>query len=180
VAVALVVAVTSGCAAEPMPRTAEPMPGSGAGLVPKGDTVRGARVDRVVDGDTVHVLVAGDDVTIRLIGIDTPETVKPGSPVECYGPEASDFAKDSLDGRSVTLEFDASQGLTDRYGRTLAYVWIEEPDGGLTLFNLESVSGGYADARQYGSTPYAWKSEFERAERAARSSGAGLWGSCQQ
>jgi micrococcal nuclease len=148
------------------------------GLAPRGDTVSGARVDRVVDGDTVHVLVDGDDVTVRLIGINTPETVKPDSPVECFGPESSEFAKQALSGRTVTLEFDDSQGLTDQFDRTLAYVWVEEENGGLTLFNLEAVAGGYAYERQYGSTPYAWRDEFSAAQRSARSSESGLWGAC--
>ena len=107
----------------------------------------------------------GDDVSVRLIGMNTPETVKPDSPVECFGPESSDFAKETLTGARVTLEFDASQGRTDQYDRVLAYVWRELPDGSLSLFNLESIAGGYAFERQYGSTPYAWKDEFVTAQR---------------
>ncbi len=145
---------------------------------PKGATVTGAKVIRVVDGDTLHVLVAGQDVDVRMIGINTPETVKPDSPIECFGPQSSDFAKRSLEGQTVTLEFDATQGRTDQYGRTLAYVWIERPAGARTLFNLRAVAGGYAYERQYGPTPYAWKSEFRAAQRAAQRAGAGLWGAC--
>ena len=148
-------------------------------LVPRGAVVAGAIVERVVDGDTIHVRINGDDVTVRLIGIDTPETVKPDSPVECFGPESSDFAKEALTGQSVTLELDASQGNEDRYGRLLAYVWRETPDGSLALFNLDAVAGGYARERQYGSTPYEWKSELARAGQAARAAGAGLWGACE-
>lgn len=147
-------------------------------LTPKGPTQRGGVVDRVVDGDTVHVLVDGQDVTVRLIGINTPETVKPGSPVECFGPESSAFAKATLTGARVTLEYDATQGRTDQYGRTLAYVWVERPGGGLRLFNLASVAGGYAFERQYGPTPYAWKTQFTAAQRAARDASRGLWGAC--
>ncbi len=139
----------------------------------------GGIVERVVDGDTIHVRVSGDDVTVRLIGIDTPETVKPDFPVECFGPEASDFAKEALTGQSVTLELDASQGDEDRYGRLLAYVWREAPDGSLSLFNLDSVAAGYARERQYGSTPYAWKAELDQAGRAAQAAGAGLLGACE-
>ena len=115
-----------------------------SGLAPKGETVGGLVVDRVVDGDTVKVELDGDDVSVRLIGMNTPETVKPDSPVECFGPESSDFAKETLTGARVTLEFDASQGRTDQYDRVLAYVWRELPDGSLSLFNLESIAGGYA------------------------------------
>ncbi len=149
------------------------------GLAPRGETAAGLGVIRVVDGDTIHVNRAGQDVTVRMIGIDTPETVKPDSPVDCFGPEASDFAKDSLTGRTVTLEFDDSQGRTDRFGRTLAYVWVEGSGGSLSLFNLDAVARGYAEEQQYGPTPFAWKQEFRAAEDAARSVGAGLWGACR-
>lgn len=148
-------------------------------LVPKGAVVAGGVVERVVDGDTIHVRVNGDDVTVRVIGIDTPETVKPDSPVECFGPEASDFAKEALTGQSVTLELDASQGNEDRYGRLLAYVWREAVDGSLSLFNLDAVAAGYARERQYGSVPYAWKTELDRAGQAAQAAGSGLWGACE-
>lgn len=133
---------------------------------------------RVVDGDTVHVEAGGRDLTVRMIGMNTPETVKPDSPVECFGPEASDFAKQQLSGADVTLEFDDSQGRTDRYDRTLAYVWREASDGSLVLFNLESVAGGYAEERQYGPTPYAWKDVFRAAARGAKEQGRGLWSAC--
>jgi micrococcal nuclease len=74
-------------------------------------------VVRVVDGDTV---VIAPDTTVRLIGIDTPETVDPRKPVQCFGREASAYAHLLLDGRSVSLEYDPTQGRLDRYGRTLA------------------------------------------------------------
>lgn len=148
------------------------------GLQPKGDTSTGIGVVRVVDGDTIHVNVDGQDVTVRMVGINTPETAKPDSPIECFGPEASAFARQSLTGRTITLEYDASQGLTDRYGRTLAYVWVEQPGGGLRMFNLDAVAGGYAEERQYGGTPFAWKDEFRVAEDGARAASAGMWGAC--
>lgn len=149
-------------------------------LVPQGETVSGLVVDRVVDGDTVKLELDGDYVSVRLIGMNTPETVKPDSPVECFGPESSDYAKETLTGARVTLEFDDSQGMTDQYDRALAYVWRELPDGSLSLFNLESIAGGYAFERQYGSTPYAWKDEFVQAQRQAQDADAGLWGACPE
>jgi micrococcal nuclease len=152
------------------------MPG---GLAPRGETVGGLVVDRVVDGDTVKLELDGDYVSVRLIGLNTPETVKPDSPVECFGPESSAFAKDSLTGARVTLEFDDSQGRTDQYDRVLAYVWRELSDGSLRQFNLESIAGGYAFERQYGPAPYAWKDEFVQAQRQAQDADAGLWGACQ-
>lgn len=147
-------------------------------LRPIGQAFTDVPVIRVVDGDTLHVLLEGDDVTVRLIGMDTPETVKPDFPVECFGPEASEFAKEALSNRRVTVELDASQGVTDRYGRTLAYVWVPQPDGGLSLFNREAIAAGYAQERQYGSTPYAWKAEFSEAQRAAQRADVGMWANC--
>jgi micrococcal nuclease len=147
-------------------------------MAPKGETMGGVFVDRVVDGDTVGVIVEGESVSVRMIGINTPETVKPDWPVECFGPESSAFATDALTGRTVTLEFDETQGQTDQYGRLLAYVWREGDDGSLRLFNLESIAGGYAYERQYGPVPYAWRAEFVDAQDAARAADAGLWGAC--
>lgn len=143
---------------------------------PKGPTDAGWRVSRVVDGDTIHVQRNGEDVTVRLIGIDTPETVKPNSPVECFGPEASQFATSRLDGAMVTLEADPSQSSTDRYGRTLAYVWVDSA-GAQRLFNLDAVLGGYAREATYAG-PYAWQSALQSAEDLAKSQDRGRWGSC--
>lgn len=147
-------------------------------LTPIGDVVGGVPVERVIDGDTIKVLLRGQDITVRLIGLDTPETVKPGSPVECFGPEASDFAKQMLNGQTVTLESDASQGVTDRYGRVLAYVWLELPGDALSLFNLEVVAGGYGIERQYGPLPYVWREEFAAAQASAQRDDLGMWGAC--
>ena len=174
----LATALLAACAGEQAPAASSDSPSTG--LVPKGRTIPGLDVVRVVDGDTVKVDIDGESVTVRMIGIDTPETVKPDSPVECFGPEASDFADALLSDSTVTLEVDESQGATDQYGRALAYVWRELPDGSLALFNLEAVAGGYAEARQYGPTPYAWKAEFDAAEEVARSAGAGQWGACDR
>src|SRR3989344_8068933 len=79
-------------------------------------------VSKVIDGDTISIMKDGKAVTLRLIGLDTPETVDPRKPVQCFGKAASDKAKELLAGTNVRLEFDASQGLLDKYGRTLAYV----------------------------------------------------------
>jgi micrococcal nuclease len=149
-----------------------------AGISPAGPTETGYVVTRVVDGDTIHVGRDGVDLTVRLIGINSPESVKPNSPVECFGPQASDFAKAALTGRTVRLEFDASQGRTDQYGRTLAYVWVERPGSRPTLFNQTAVRRGYAFERQYGPTPYAWRSVLRAAQKQAQSAHAGLWSAC--
>src|SRR4051794_32758078 len=86
-------------------------------------TDTGARVAQVVDGDTVRVRVGAREESVRLLGIDTPETHKPGTPIECGGPQASAYlTKLAPPGTKVTLESDPSQDEVDRYGRTLAYV----------------------------------------------------------
>lgn len=122
-------------------------------------------VERVVDGDTIIVRGVG---RVRLIGVDTPETVDPRRPVERFGKEASAFTKRLLEGRRVRLEYD--QQRTDRYGRTLAYVYL--PDG--TFANAEIIRRGYGHA--YTRFPFRLRDRFRRIEREARSAGVGLWG----
>ena len=157
----------------------ETIPDATIATTPKGEVRDGLVVDRVVDGDTVKVTLDGEQVSVRLIGINTPETVKPGSPIECFGPESSDFAVNLLDGQSIVLEFDESQGYLDRYDRVLAYVWRVLPDGTLRLFNEEAVRGGFAYERQYSDGPYSWKVAFDDAQRDAQEAGAGLWSACE-
>jgi micrococcal nuclease len=142
---------------------------------PSGDASPTARrvatVTRVVDGDTAHVAYHGRDVTIRFIGVDTPETVAPGQPVACYGPEASTFTTQQLSGVRVRLEFDVDR--IDPYGRTLAYLWM--PDG--SMFNETLVRDGYATVATYPpDTRYV--DRFQAAQRAARDADRGLWGAC--
>lgn len=127
-------------------------------------------MSRVVDGDTVEVTRGRRTLDVRLIGIDTPETVHPTEPVECYGPEASAYATRTLLGEPVTLEFDRSQGRRDYYGRTLAYLWWT--GGG--LFNRAAVRRGFALEYTYDNS-YVWQQELQRAERRARSAGVGVW-----
>jgi micrococcal nuclease len=129
-----------------------------------------AAVARVVDGDTVDVTLEGQTVRVRLIGIDTPETVDPRKPVECFGREASAKAHEFLDGQTVFLEDDPSQDSVDRYGRALRYVWLS--DG--RLFNLEMIAQGYAFEYTY-NLPYKYQAQFKQAEREAREQGRGLW-----
>lgn len=123
-------------------------------------------VERVVDGDT-FVLANGERV--RLIGVDTPESVKPGEEPEPYGKEAGQYTKKMLEGKKVRLELDVSE--RDRYGRLLAYVYLE--DG--TFFNELLLSEGYARVLTVPpNVKYAER--FLAAERAAREAGRGLWG----
>ncbi len=123
-------------------------------------------VERVVDGDTIIVRGIG---RVRLIGVDTPETVHPGRPVEFFGKEASAFTRRLVDGKRVRLEYD--QQRTDRYGRTLAYVHL--PDG--TFVNAEIIRRGYGHA--YTRFPFRHLDRFRGLERDARRAGRGLWGS---
>lgn len=135
--------------------------------------VRGTVV-RVIDGDTILVRGAGGRIEdVRLLGIDTPETVDPRKPVQCYGPEASAFAKHLATGRAVTLTYDRE--LHDRYGRFLAYVWLA---GRPPLFlNALLVQRGYA--RSYPFAPNtAHAALFAELERSAAVAGRGLWSSC--
>ena len=130
-----------------------------------------ATVTRVVDGDTVHVLFRGRDVTVRFIGVDTPETVAPGQPIECYGPEASHFTTRQLTGQQIRLEFDVDR--LDPFGRTLAYLWM--PDG--SLFNETLVRRGFATVATYPpDTRYVER--LESSQRVANAAGRGLWGAC--
>lgn len=129
-------------------------------------------VTRVVDGDTVDVLVDGRRTRIRVIGINTPETVAPSRPVQCFGPQASAKAKELLSGRSVWLESDPSQGSDDSYGRRLAFVWINND----VDFGLSMIRGGYAAEYTY-KLPYRYRATYRAAQAKARSDGLGLWSS---
>lgn len=127
-------------------------------------------VVKVVDGDTLAVLMNGKSVTLRLIGLDTPETVDPRKPVQCFGKAASDKAKELLSGKTVHLEMDPSQGELDKYGRTLAYVFLS--DG--TLFNKYMIAEGYGHEYTY-NLPYKYQTGFKAAEKTAREEKKGLW-----
>ena len=129
-------------------------------------------VSTVFDGDTIVVVLDGREITVRLIGVDTPETGRPDTPVQFHGPEASDFTRRALLGKQVRLEFEAPGrpgGATDKYGRTLAYVIT----GDGTNFNLELVRLGYG--RAYTKYPFQHQRAFEKAEKAARKAGLGMW-----
>lgn len=128
-------------------------------------------VTRVVDGDTIVVNLGGKEEKIRLIGVDTPETVDPRKPVQCFGKEASNKAKEMLEGKIVRLEEDSTQGNRDKYGRLLRYIFLE--DG--TNYNKFIIEQGYAHEYTYHSNPYKYQQEFIEAERRAREDQKGLW-----
>lgn len=125
-------------------------------------------VTHVTDGDTIGVGRGWRYQTVRLIGVDTPETVHPEKPVEFFGPEASEFTKRQLEGKKVHLEFEPSTQYDD-YGRLLAYVFLI--DG--TLFNAELIKQGYACV--IAPSPFHRYKEFRFHEQEARLAGAGLW-----
>jgi micrococcal nuclease len=134
---------------------------------PPGDAVP-ARVQRVSDGDTFVADVKGRRERVRVIGVDTPESVAPNRPDEPFGEEASDFAKHHLDGETVRLAGDAEP--RDRYGRMLAYVWLE--DG--TFWNALLVAEGYA--QQLTIPPnVTYAGLFRRLAAEARQEDRGLW-----
>ena len=132
-------------------------------------------VVRAVDGDTIRVDRDGEEITIRFIGIDTPETVAPDRPVECFGPEASARTKELVEGGQVWLEYDEASGLTDKYDRTLAFVWLDQE----TMLNELLIAEGYAEEVTY-TDGYAHQRDFRDAEDAARAAAAGLWGACSE
>lgn len=127
----------------------------------------------IVDGDTVKIDYQGKKTSVRLIGVDTPETVHPSKPVEVYGKEASNFTRNLLLGESVYLRFDVEQ--TDRYGRLLAYLY-RAPDG--LFVNLEIVRQGYGpvDTR----FPFKHMELFRHYGAKAREAGKGLYGTPQE
>jgi micrococcal nuclease len=132
-------------------------------------------VSRVVDGDTVIVQAGSRTLDVRLLGIDTPETVDPRKPVGCYGPEASAYTKHLLTGRRVRLVYDRQ--LHDVYGRWLAYIYLER-EGRPDLFvNARLIAAGYA--RTLSIPPNtAHAAELAALERAAALAGRGLWSAC--
>jgi micrococcal nuclease len=133
----------------------------------------GARVVRVVDGDTIVVSSEGEEERVRLIGIDTPESVKPGTPVECFGKEASAHLADLLpEGTQVRLERDVEA--RDRYERLLAYVYRSSDD---LFVNKAMVDDGYAQPVTYPPN-VAHTDELVAAGRKAREDDLGLWSAC--
>ena len=131
------------------------------------------RVISVTDGDTLKVSIDGKTETLRLIGIDTPETLDFRKPVQCFGKEASNKAKEILSGKNVKLESDPTQGERDKYNRLLRYVFLE--DG--TFYNKLMIADGYAHEYTYQSNPYKYQLDFKKAEKEAREQNKGLWGS---
>jgi micrococcal nuclease len=163
-AVLVLLAISRGCGAD------------GDSSEPSGPVT--AHVTHVVDGDTIDVRMAdGDEETVRYIGIDTPETVKPDTPVQCGGPKAHAVNEQLVGGRTVILRFDAER--RDVYGRLLAYVYLPRREsGGHALFvNAELVRRGLARTLTIPPND-SFASLFARLAARAGAESRGLWGSC--
>ncbi|HLM32404.1 MAG TPA: thermonuclease family protein [Solirubrobacterales bacterium] len=130
-----------------------------------------ATVVRIVDGDTVEARIEDEVETVRYIGVDTPESVKPDAPVECYALRASHFNERLVEGERVRLDFDAER--RDVYGRLLAYVHV-----GDTFVNAELLRRGYATTLTIAPND-SHAARFARIEAAAAREGRGLWDACE-
>lgn len=126
-------------------------------------------VEKVIDGDTIKLKGLG---TVRLIGVDTPETVHPKKQVECFGIEASNKMKEVVNGKKVRVELDKSQGEKDKYGRYLVYLYTSDNK----FVNLDLIREGYAYEYTY-SGKYKYQTEFKLAQTYAKDNFLGLWGS---
>lgn len=139
----------------------------------KSTSERAGKIIRVVDGDTLQVQTTAGKESVRLIGVDTPETVHPSKPDECFGKEASDYTKGVLPKETqVKLLLDVQE--KDRYGRTLAYVYRASDN---LFINAELLAHGYGKALAI-KPDVAHSVEFSALEAEAREKRAGLWASC--
>lgn len=130
-------------------------------------------VNEFIDGDTIAVNMNGSTEIIRMIGVDTPETHRPNTPVQCYGPQAADFTKRLIGKSKVRLQADPLNTNRDRYNRLLRYVYL--PDG--TLVENRLISEGYGFA--YTQFPMQKAAEFEALEDQAEQGKKGLWRACE-
>lgn len=140
-------------------------------ITPLYNTKESYEVVKVVDGDTLDVDINGKIERLRLIGINTPETVDPRKQVECFGKEASNKSKETLLGKKIFLESDPSQDERDKYGRLLRYVFLSDGSN----FNLMMIKDGFAYEYTY-YLPYKYQKEFKEAQKYAQDNKMGLWG----
>ena len=137
------------------------------------------KVKNVTDGDTISVEVYGQIQPVRLIGVDTPETVARGQPVGCYGEEASAYSRRTLADKLVRLEIPRIGDSEDAYGRTLAYVYLDaDKDGSYEhLFNEDLIVLGLARTTTFSHT---YRRRFERLREESEERGTGLWSACPE
>lgn len=142
-----------------------------------GDDQLYGHVTYVTDGDTIDVEAQGRTTPVRLIDVDTPETVPPDEPAGCFGPEASEYTEQVLSERLVRLEIPRIGDSEDAYGRTLAYVYLDTDGDGRYehSFNEDLVELGLARTTSFS---HEHRREFERLREQAEERGAGLWGAC--
>lgn len=127
-------------------------------------------VTRVIDGDTIEIDLDGNKEKIRLLGINTPETVDPRRPVQCFGKEASQRMKSLAEGESVYIEYDDTQTVRDVYDRLLAYVYLQDGQ----MLNRKMIAEGYAYEYTY-HVPYIHQKEFRDLMTFAKNNKRGLW-----
>lgn len=132
-----------------------------------------AKVLKVIDGDTIEVSLNSKTERVRLIGIDSPEIPDERKPVQCFGKEASNKAKEVLNNKTIILESDPTQRDKDEYGRLLRYVFVDNLN-----FNELMISEGYAYEYTFKGNSYKYQPEFIQAEKIARESSRGLWKKC--
>lgn len=125
-------------------------------------------VNRVVDGDTIEIKYNNELKKVRLTGIDTPETVDPRKPVQCFGKEAAAKLKSFIDDKSIKIEKDSVGDTVDKYGRLLRYVYLDNEN-----INAEMVKEGYAYV--YLNYPFSKSKEFKDYETDAKNRQLGLW-----
>jgi len=131
-------------------------------------------IDHYVDGDTITVNMNGNIETIRFIGVDTPETHRPNTPVQCYGPEAAAYTQSQISRfGKVRLQADPLDTNRDVYGRLLRYIYL--PDG--TLMEDQLLKNGYGFA--YLDFPFSRKEQFAADQKIAQEAKVGLWAACQ-
>src|SRR5665213_1627347 len=129
-------------------------------------------INHFVDGDTIAVNMNGKIEKVRFVGVDTPETHKPNTPVQCYGPAAAAFTKTTIGSQRVRLVSDSLSTDRDRYDRLLRYVYL--PDG--TLVNEKLIQEGYGFYYPY--FPFTKAAQFSTDEQTAMAAHRGLWATC--
>ena len=130
-------------------------------------------VKEFVDGDTIAINMNGKVEKIRFVGVDTPETHKPNTPVQCYGPAAAAYTKNTIGSQAVRLESDPQSTNRDRYDRLLRYVYIA---GDPVSMNEKLILNGYGFYYPY--FPFTKSADFAKAQASAQAAHKGLWGNC--
>jgi len=128
------------------------------------------KVVSITDGDTIRILYNQKEEKVRLIGIDTPESLDPNTPIQCFSKEATDKMKSLVEGKNIKIEFDKTQGERDKYDRLLLYIWE-----GDNFINDIMIRTGYAHEYTY-NLPYNYQKQFKQAEKEAKENKKGLWG----